>query len=108
MAESAPLQTAGTDRFRAVSVLGRGGMGIVYRATDRQSGAAVALKRLLLPDNPGKHAQYTELFHQEFRTLVQLSHPQIVRVHDYGVDAHGPYYAMELLEGSSLHDLSPL
>ena len=108
MSDPTPLAAAGTERYRAVSVLGRGGMGVVYRAIDQRSESPVALKRLLLPDSERQRAQYIELFHQEFRTLVQLTHPQIVRVHDFGVDARGPYYAMELLEGSSLHDLSPL
>jgi serine/threonine protein kinase len=43
-----------------------------------------------------------------FMALAQLSHPGIIRAYDYGVDAAGPYYTMDLLDGLDLHDRAPL
>jgi serine/threonine protein kinase len=71
-------------------------MGSVYRVRDERSGQELALKRPAtegVPDNAGV------LFEQEFHALAELEHPCIVRVFDYGVDATGPYYTMELLDG---------
>jgi tetratricopeptide (TPR) repeat protein len=53
-------------------------------------------------------ARHEELFRQEFHTLVQLSHPNVVAVYDYGVDAGAPYYTMELLDGGDLHERVPV
>jgi hypothetical protein len=108
MSEAQPPVDASTERYAVSVLLGRGGMGVVYKAHDRHSGDTVALKRLASVSDERKRAQLTELFHQEFRTLAQLAHPHVVRAHDYGVDAGGPYYTMELLEGQALHELSPL
>jgi hypothetical protein len=108
MAAEATLAAAGNDRYEALALLGMGGMGAVYRARDRHSGRVVALKRLSVARAETRRAQLTELFHQEFRTLAQLAHPHVVRAHDFGIDEHGPYYSMELLEGQDLHALSPL
>jgi hypothetical protein len=107
MGGEAALATAGNDRYEALALLGKGGMGAVYRSRDRQSGQIVALKRLSVATET-RRAQLTELFHQEFRTLAQLAHPHVVRAHDFGIDEHGPYYTMELLQGENLHDLAPL
>ena len=82
-------------------------MGAVYSVLDRHRGEVIALKRLVASE-AGKRALLTELFHQEFRTLVQLAHPHVVRAHDFGIDDQGPYYTMELLDGDDLHGLSPL
>src|SRR5688572_9084668 len=99
---------ASTDRYLVTGALGQGGMGAVYRAHERQTGAAVALKRLRLTDNDKRNRSFTELFHQEYRTLAQLAHPHVVQVHDFGTDEQGPFYTMELLEGDDLHSLAPL
>jgi len=95
-------------RYAVTGTLGQGGMGAVYRATDRQTGRDVALKRLHLAEDAKRNAKHLELFHQEYRTLAQLAHPNIVAVHDFGADGQGPYYTMELLEGETLHALAPL
>ena len=97
-----------TGRYAVTSELGRGGMGAVYRATDLRTGRDVALKRLRLSEDAKRNGKYVEFFHQEFRTLAQLAHPNVVAVHDFGADEHGPYYTMELLEGEDLHALAPL
>jgi tetratricopeptide (TPR) repeat protein len=90
-------------RFVVEGVLGVGGMATVYRAWDAALGCAVALKRL----NSGS-AHAVALFEQEFQTLAGLRHPCIIKVLDYGVDADGPYYTMELLEGGDVSTVAPL
>jgi Protein kinase domain/AAA ATPase domain len=95
------------ERYVELEQLGHGGMGSVHRVLDREGGRCLALKRLntARARNP---AGLTEMFHQEFRTLARLRHPHVVEVYDFGVDAHGPYYTMEWLDGDDLHALAPL
>jgi hypothetical protein len=102
------LSGVGTERYEVTALLGQGGMGAVYRAIDRVTGNAIALKRLIFEANEKRQSKLTELFHQEYRVLVRLSHPNVVRAHDFGSDERGPFYTMELLEGRALHELSPL
>jgi tetratricopeptide (TPR) repeat protein len=97
-----------TDRYEVSGLLGKGGMGAVYRARDRQNDAAVALKRLMIAEGDNRRDVLMELFHQEFRTLAQLQHPHVVHAFDFGIDEQGPYYTMELLQGEDLHGLSPM
>ncbi|HEX4337301.1 MAG TPA: protein kinase [Polyangiaceae bacterium] len=91
-------------RFRIEAELARGGMGAVFSAIEESSGRRVALKRLA-PNVPTRAAV---LFEREFYVLASLRHPRIIEVYDYGVDAEGPYYTMELLEGSDLREVSPV
>ena len=95
------------DRYRVLAELGRGGKARVYRVVDDGS-RELALKQLQRTGVENRDQQAGELFEREFRTLVQLSHPRIIEVYDYGVTDAGPYYTMELLDGSDLRDLSPL
>src|SRR3954471_21768151 len=76
-------------------------MATVYRVRDTQTGAVVALKRGMTRD-PAKLAKRQVLLQREYHTLEQLRHPRIIEVYDYGVDAAGPYYTMELLDGADL------
>jgi hypothetical protein len=112
MAESATqLAAVGTTiagRYTIDELLGRGGSSEVYRVRDGQTGRALALKRGLHLGARGARRR-RELLEREFHILAQLAHPSIIAVHDYGVDeASGPYYTMELLEGSDLHARGPL
>src|SRR5215831_10541564 len=87
-------------RYRIVSMLGKGGMGEVYRADDLRLGQPVALKFLPdgLKDDPIRLAQ----FHNEVRTARQVSHPNICRVYDIGdVDGH-LFLSMEYIDGEDL------
>jgi tetratricopeptide (TPR) repeat protein len=93
-------------RYEVEQVVGRGGMGAVYRVRDRRSGDRLALKRLAVRRQ--KNNEALALFEREFHTLSQLRHPGIIEVRDYGVDAQGSYYTMELLAGADLRELSPL
>jgi tetratricopeptide (TPR) repeat protein len=94
-------------RYVVEGTLGDGGMGAVYRARDSLSGARVALKRLVVPQER-KREHFVALFEREYHTLAQLAHPSVIAVYDYGVDEAGPFYTMELLTGRDLHDSSKL
>lgn len=88
------------ERFEVDSLAGVGGMGAVYRALDRSSGEAVALKVLLREAGP---AEATERLLREARLLAALSHPGIVRHVAHGRMPSGdPYLVMEWLEGEAL------
>src|SRR5262245_16734139 len=91
-------------RYRVESRLAEGGMGCVYRVVDERTNTPLALKRLLRGDSQ----QHIALFEREYRTLVGIQHPRIIRAFDYGVDSEGPYYTMELALGRDLHKLAPL
>lgn len=99
-------QRIGT-RYDVVDRLGRGGMAVVYRVRDRSRGVERALKRLILPGSI-RDRETRALFEREFEMLTQLQHPSAVAVHDYGVDAAGPYYTMDLLDGGDLNSRAPM
>jgi len=90
-------------RYQVLELLGRGGMGAVYRVRDDRSGRELALKRLLSREN--RDELVARLFEREFHTLSELAHPRIIEVYDYGVDDSGAYYTMELLGGQDLRAL---
>ena len=69
-------------RYEILEEVGRGGMGIVFKARDRRLGRVVALKKL--PDNVRNHPKAVELFLREARASAALNHPNIVTIHDAG------------------------
>ena len=83
--------------------LGRGGMGVVYRAFDPGLRREVALKVLLVSGRVGSEG--IERFHREARAAAKLSHPGIVQIHDVGEADGKPYYTMELLPGRGFDDV---
>jgi tRNA A-37 threonylcarbamoyl transferase component Bud32 len=91
-------------RYEVEGLLGRGGMGAVYKVRDLATGEQVALKRL----HRGADRKSCELLEREYSTLARLRHPRIVQVFDYGVDQGSPFYTMELLEGADLSQRSPM
>jgi len=96
-----------SDRFRVVEEIARGGMGIVYRVVDSASEQELALK-VLRPELVDDDRNCAALFEREYHTLASITHPRIVRVHEYGFHERRPYYTMELLEGRDLRELSPM
>ncbi|MCH8133206.1 MAG: protein kinase [Myxococcales bacterium] len=90
-------------RYEILEEIGRGGMGIVFKARDRRLGREVALKRL--PDNLRNHPKAVELFLREARACASLNHPNIVTVHDAGQEGDSFYITMELLQGRPLQKI---
>jgi len=92
------------DRYRLGAELGRGGMGVVYRAHDRLLDRDVAVK--VLGDSGLGVEGRARLMH-EARSAASLNHPNIVTVHDVGEADGSLFIVMELVEGPSLHDRRP-
>ena len=94
------------ERYEVLSVLGEGGMGIVYGCRDRATQEEVAVKRVIPPDSE-LAAEYIAWFYKEARALASLDHPSIVRARDFGrLRDNSPYLAMDQVSGVSLHDLA--
>src|SRR5690349_9876563 len=87
-------------RYRILGVLGQGGMGIVYRASD-PAGGEVAIKTVRSP-----HESDLGGLRREIAALWRLRHPGIVRILDEGLARGCPWFAMELLEGNTLRRLN--
>lgn len=91
------------DRYRIVSMLGRGGMGEVYRAEDIRLGQTVALK--FLPVERASNRRHLEYLYKEVRLSQRLTNPHICRVHDL-VEVDGQHcLSMEYIEGEDLKTL---
>ncbi|MEO7647533.1 MAG: response regulator, partial [Gemmatimonadaceae bacterium] len=105
-AENLPSLSRGDvvlDRFEIEELLGVGGMGVVYRARDRELGEPVALK-MLRPDLLSDH-ETLERFKTEIRLARRISHRNVVRTHDLGEFGGRYFVTMELVEGVTLRDL---
>ncbi|HKW51671.1 MAG TPA: protein kinase, partial [Candidatus Eisenbacteria bacterium] len=89
--------------YELVSLLGKGGMGEVYRAKDGRLGRDVAIK--VLPPSFASDAERLQRFEQEARAAGQLNHPNVLAIHDIGISDTTPYIVSELLEGESLRDI---
>ena len=91
------------ERYRIVAILGRGGMGEVYRAEDLKLSQVVAIK--FLPEALSRDAGALARFHSEVRIARQVSHPNVCRVFDIG-DVEGiPFLTMEYVDGEDLASL---
>jgi serine/threonine protein kinase/tetratricopeptide (TPR) repeat protein len=97
-----PGQSFG-DRYTIVEEIGAGGMGQVYKAIDRRLGKTVALK-LIRRDTAAQH-EALERFRRELALAQEVTHPNVVRVHDLGEVDGLVYISMEHVEGQSLEDL---
>ncbi|MBE2293915.1 MAG: serine/threonine protein kinase [Phycisphaerales bacterium] len=90
-------------RYRVIGVLGRGAMGVVYRAHDAAIDREVAIKtihRRLLRGEEG--AEWLERFRREVRAAGRCLHPNIVTVFEYGEETGAPYIVMEYVQGREL------
>jgi len=87
-------------RYEIEHELGRGGMGVVYRATDRVLERSVALKEL--PAFAAMDVALTQRFRQEAKALARLTHPNIVQVYDLVEDGSRLWMALELVEGGDV------
>jgi serine/threonine-protein kinase len=86
--------------YEVEALLGRGGMGLVYKARHLRLNRNVALKMLITGAYAAPHER--ERFQREAETVASLRHAHIVQVHDVGDHKGWPYFTMELLEGGSL------
>jgi serine/threonine protein kinase len=98
-----PPGTLLAQRYRVVSLLGRGGMGEVYRANDLLLGQTVALK--FLPAEWASDESRLARFRNEVRIARQVSHPNVCRVYDIGEVEGSPYLSMEYVDGEDLASL---
>ncbi|MFQ5653303.1 MAG: protein kinase [Planctomycetota bacterium] len=89
--------------YRILDLIGRGGMGTVYRALKISLDRVVALK--ILAPHLVKNTSFINLFIQEARAAGALSHPNIVQVYDVGVEEEVYYFSMEYIPGGSVEDI---
>jgi len=89
-----------TERYRIVALLGKGGMGEVYRAEDLKLRQPVALK--FLPETLTQDRRRLDRFHHEVRVARQVAHPNVCRVYDIGEVEGTPFISMEYIDGEDL------
>jgi len=89
-------------RYRIIGELGRGAMGVVYRAEDPVLDRPLAIKTVFVPADDADRSEYEARFTQEARAAGKLAHPGIVTIYDVGREGAMVYMAMELLEGVDL------
>ncbi|HJP76668.1 MAG TPA: serine/threonine-protein kinase [Pseudonocardiaceae bacterium] len=103
--QAGPRLVAG--RYAVLDELGRGGIGVVWRAQDRVIGRQVALKELRIPPGLGQHEHevFTQRVLREARTAGALNDPAIVTVYDVVPEGGAMYIVMELIEATTLADI---
>lgn len=89
--------------YELIEVLGRGGMGEVWRARQTSLGRTVAVK--ILPPKLAQDPEFVRRFEKEATALASLSHPNIIQIFDRGMANDHYYFAMEFVEGRSLRDV---
>ncbi len=91
------------NRYKVASVLGKGGMGVVYKARDEQTDRTVAIK--MLHSHKVADSEALKRFNREARTVAQVNHHNIVKLFDFGMSKQGqPFLVMDYIEGHSLKD----
>jgi tetratricopeptide (TPR) repeat protein len=102
---TAPATTTATlvsdQRYEIIEEIGRGGMGLIFKARDRRLGRIVALKRL--PENLREHPKALQLFLNEAQAAARLNHPNIVTIFDTDQEDGTFFITMELLQGMPLN-----
>lgn len=90
------------DRYEVHSAIGAGGVGAVFRAWDTQLNRYIAVKRWNAPEPMLDDPEGTERLWREAMTLAAIQHPNILTIHDFGVDDKGPYVITEFIDGETL------
>ena len=99
LANAAPHTFTGTKRFVVEREIGHGGMGVVYQALDLERNARVALKALTQRD-----ALNIYRLKNEFRQLADVSHPNLVTLHELCNEGNSWFFTMELVKGNSFDE----
>ena len=90
-------------RYELIEILGRGGVGVVYRARDRELNEMIAIKLLAGPSS--SDPLEVERFKREIVTARRITHPNVIRIHDFGMSGSEAFISMEILPGGTLADL---
>ncbi|HEY1785591.1 MAG TPA: serine/threonine-protein kinase, partial [Pirellulales bacterium] len=90
-------------QLEIIELIGRGGMGVVYRARQKELDRFVAVK--ILPPGVNDDPAFAQRFTHEAKALARLSHPNIVTIHDFGQADGLFYFVMELVDGMNLRQL---
>jgi serine/threonine-protein kinase len=93
------------DRYEVLSELGRGAMGVVYKAQDPVIDRIVALKTICLEEPGSETDAWRQRFYREAKSAGRLNHPNIVTIYDVGESKDVAYIAMEFLGGQSLREI---
>jgi TonB family protein len=95
------IQSALAARYELLDEIGRGGIAVVYKARQKNLDRIIALK--ILPQQFTHDKEFLERFHREAREAAKLNHPNILTIHDEGIENNVHFIAMEYLEGENLH-----
>lgn len=91
-------------RYLIEDELGRGAMGVVYKAHDPVLDRTVALKTIVLGEDAQEREEYHSRFFQEAKAAARLNHPALITIYDFGEEGSLAYMAMELLNGTELSE----
>ena len=97
------IETLG--RYKILSIIGQGAMGVVYKAVDPMIDRTVAIKTVNLNLTRDEIEEFEARFQQEIKAAGRLNHPNIVTIHDVGRNENIAYMAMEFLDGKELKDI---
>jgi tetratricopeptide (TPR) repeat protein/predicted Ser/Thr protein kinase len=97
-----PREIPKLGRYQIVDTIGKGGMGVVYRAIDPAIGRSVAIKTILVDETEGENSPMRARLLRESQAAGRLSHPHIVAIHDVGEADRVAYIVMEYVEGRTL------
>jgi serine/threonine protein kinase len=91
------------DKVEVLEFIGRGGMGVVYKCRQKVLNRLVALKLLCVRED--REEQLIERFTHEACLLAELDHPNIIRIHEFGLIQNSPYFLMDFVEGRNLRQV---